>query len=167
MGDTELPLDAVIFATGFNVMTGAMDRIDIRGRGNLTLKTRWSEGLTSHLGMMTEGFPNFFWINGPHSPFYNPILLAEYQCDFICDLITDLKADNTDLIEPLPEAEAQYVQLTNDIGNSTLYPQSDNYYMGDNIEGKPRNTLFWFGGFPFYRKQCRLARADWSGFRVE
>ena len=167
VGDTELPLDAVIFATGFDVMTGAMDRIDIRGRDNLTLKTRWSEGLTSHLGMMTEGFPNFFWINGPHSPFYNPILLAEYQCDFICDLIIDLKADNADLIEPLPEAEAQYVQLTNDIGNSTLYPQSDNYYMGDNIEGKPRNTLFWFGGFPFYRKQCRLARADWSGFRVE
>ena len=100
---------------------------------------------------MTEGFPNFFWINGPHSPFYNPILLAEYQCDFICDLITDLKADNIEVIEPLPEAEAQYVQLTNDIGNNTLYPQSENYYMGDNIEGKAAQYLvlvWWLSVLP-------------------
>ena len=166
VGDTEIELDAVIFATGFDVMTGAMDRIDIRGLEGEALKTRWAEGLSSHLGMMTHGFPNLFWINGPHSPFYNPILLAEFQCDYITDLITDMSDDGLDVLEANPTAEREYVQLTNDIGNSTLYPESDNYYMGDNIPGKARATLFWFGGFPFYRKQCRLAREEWSGFQV-
>ena len=166
VGEREIALDAVIFATGFDVMTGAMDRIDIRGRAGESLKTRWHEELTSHLGMMTHGFPNLFWVNGPHSPFYNPILLAEFQCDFIADLITDLSDWREDVIEAKAEEERLYVQLTNDIGNSTLYPESDNYYMGDNIPGKPRATLFWFGGFPFYRKQCRLARENWKGFEV-
>jgi cyclohexanone monooxygenase len=159
-------LDAVIFATGFDVMTGSMDRIDIRGRDDEALKTRWAEGLTSHLGMMTHGFPNLFWINGPHSPFYNPILLAEFQCDFITDLITDMSSQDFDVLEANASEEDRYVQLTNDIGNSTLYPESENYYMGDNIPGKARATLFWFGGFPFYRKQCRLAREEWAGFQV-
>ena len=166
VGEREIALDAVIFATGFDVMTGAMDRIEIRGRAGESLKTRWREELTSHLGMMTHGFPNLFWVNGPHSPFYNPILLAEFQCDFIADLIADLSDRREDVIEAKAEEERLYVKLTNDIGNSTLYPESDNYYMGDNIPGKPRATLFWFGGFPFYRKQCRLAREDWKGFEV-
>ena len=164
VGEREIELDVVIFATGFDVMTGAMDRIDIRGRQDESLKARWAQGLTSHLGMMTHGFPNLFWINGPHSPFYNPILLAEFQCDFITDLIDDLAHRADSVIEANPDEEQRYVQLTNHIGNSTLYPESDNYYMGDNIPGKPRATLFWFGGFPFYRKQCRLARKDWKGF---
>ena len=166
VGETEIQLDAVIFATGFDVMTGAIDRIDIRGRGDQALKARWAESVTSHLGMMTHGFPNLFWVNGPHSPFYNPILLAEFQCDFITDLIADLSGYETNVIEADAEEERQYVELTNHIGNSTLYPQSENYYMGDNIPGKPRATLFWFGGFPFYRKQCRLAREEWKGFEV-
>ena len=80
-------------------MTGSMDRIDIRGRDDEALKARWAEGLTSHLGMMTHGFPNLFWINGPHSPFYNPILLAEFQCDFITDLITDMSSQDFDVLE--------------------------------------------------------------------
>ena len=135
VGETEIRLDAVIFATGFDVMTGAMDRIDIRGRGDQALKTRWAESVTSHLGMMTHGFPNLFWVNGPHSPFYNPILLAEFQCDFITDLIADLSGYETNVIEADAEAERQYVELTNHIGNSTLYPESDNYCMGDNPTG--------------------------------
>ena len=166
VGETEIELDAVIFATGFDVMTGAMDRIEIRGRDAEALKNRWAERLTSHLGMMTHGFPNLFWINGPHSPFYNPILLAEFQCDFITDLITDMSSQELDVLEADATAEDEYVQLTNNIGNSTLYPESENYYMGDNIPGKARATLFWFGGFPFYRKQCRLAREEWAGFQV-
>ena len=72
----------------------------------------------------------------------------------------------TNVIEVDAEEERQYIELTNHIGNSTLYPESDNYYMGDNIPGKPRATLFWFGGFPCYRKQCRLAREEWKGFAV-
>ena len=166
VGGEEIALDAVIFATGFDVMTGAMDRIGIRGRGDRTLKDRWGEGLTSYLGMMTHGFPNLFWVNGPHSPFYNPILLAEYQGDFICSLFSQVRAHNAKLLEADEDAERQYVQLTNDISNMTLFPKSDNYYMGDNIPGKPRNVVFFFGGFPLYREQCSAAGADLSGFSI-
>ena len=164
VGGEELELDAVVFATGFDVMTGAMDRIDVRGRNDRTLKDRWSEGLTSYLGMMTNGFPNLFWVNGPHSPFYNPILLAEYQGDFICRLFEELRTHNADTIEPDVDAERQYVQFTNDIGNMTLFPKSDNYYMGDNIEGKPRSVVFFFGGFPLYREQCEAGASGLGGF---
>ena len=166
VGGEEVELDAVVFATGFDVMTGAMDRIDIRGRGQRTLKGRWADGLTSYLGMMTHGFPNLFWVNGPHSPFYNPILLAEYQGDFICSLFSQVSARDARQIEASEEAESQYVQLTNDIGNMTLFPKSDNYYMGDNIPGKPRNVVFFFGGFPLYREQCSTAGAELTGFAI-
>ena len=166
VGGEEIELDAVVFATGFDVMTGAMDRIDIRGRDNRTLKARWAEGLTSYLGMMTHGFPNLFWVNGPHSPFYNPILLAEYQGDFICSLFSQVSAQNAQQVEADEDAERQYVQLTNEIGNMTLFPKSDNYYMGDNIPGKPRNVVFFFGGFPLYREQCSTAGAELSGFSI-
>lgn len=166
VGGKEVELDAVVFATGFDVMTGAMDRIDIRGRDDRTLKARWAEGLTSYLGMMTHGFPNLFWVNGPHSPFYNPILLAEYQGDFICSLFSRVSAQNAQQVEADEDAERQYVQLTNEIGNMTLFPKSDNYYMGDNIPGKPRNVVFFFGGFPLYREQCSTAGAELSGFSI-
>jgi len=164
IGGEEVELDAVVFATGFDVMTGAMDRIEIRGRNDRSLKDRWSEGLTSYLGMMTHGFPNLFWVNGPHSPFYNPILLAEYQGDFICRLFDELRTHDANTIEPDADAERQYVQFTNDIGNMTLFPKSDNYYMGDNIEGKPRNVVFFFGGFPLYREQCEAGASGLGGF---
>jgi cation diffusion facilitator CzcD-associated flavoprotein CzcO len=162
----EIELDVVIFATGFDVMTGAMDRIDIRGRGGQALKQRWGDGLTSYLGMMTHGFPNLIWMNGPGSPFYNPILMAEYQGDWLINVIDQLRANGQSCIEASPEAEATWVKLTNDIGDMTLFPKSNNYYMGDNIPGKPRRILFFFGGFPLYREQCDQAAVDLEGFMV-
>jgi cyclohexanone monooxygenase len=166
VGGQMIDLDVIIFATGFDVMTGAMDRIDIRGRGNQSLKKRWETGHTSYLGMMTEGFPNLLWMNGPGSPFYNPLLQAEYQGQWISRLISTLKTNGKKCIEPLLESEAAWVKLNDDIGAMTLFPKSNNYYMGDNIPGKPRRILFYFGGFPSYREQCESAAVDYSGFRV-
>lgn len=166
VGDEEIALDIVIFATGFDVMTGAMDRIDIRGRESQSLKARWQEGLTSYLGMMTRGFPNFFWLNGPHSQFYNPILLAEFQCDLIFDALTQMEAEGKKSLEATDENEKAWVELTNQIGNMTLFPKSNNYYMGDNIPGKPRQTVFFLGGFPMYREQCLAAFDDLGAFDV-
>lgn len=157
VGGEEIVLDIVIFATGFDVMTGAMDRIDIRGRDQQSLKGHWKEGLTSYLGMMTRGFPNFFWINGPHSQFYNPILLAEFQCNLIFDALTEMEQDGKTSLEANADNEKGWVELTNQIGNMTLFPKSNNYYMGDNIPGKPRQTVFFLGGFPMYREQCQAA----------
>ena len=164
VGGEEIELDVIIFATGFDVMTGAMDRIDIRGREGQTLKNRWSGGLTSYLGMMTHGFPNYFWVNGPHSPFYNPILLAEYQGDLIFDAAKQLDALGKDCLEAKSDAEDAWVDLTNMIGNMTLFPKSNNYYMGDNIPGKPRRVVFFLGGFVAYEEQCTAGYTDLSGF---
>lgn len=154
-----IELDAVIFATGFNAQTGAMDKVDIRGRGGLSLKQHWSGGMRTYLGMMSVGFPNLFWMNGPGSPFFNPILQAEYQGDWIARSIDELRQRGRTCIEPKPHSEEDWVNLTNAIGNKTLFPKSNNYYMGDNIPGKPRAVLFYFGGFPSYTEQCEEAAA--------
>jgi cation diffusion facilitator CzcD-associated flavoprotein CzcO len=164
VGGEEIELDVIIFATGFDVMTGAMDRIDIRGREGQSLKERWSGGLTSYLGMMTHGFPNYFWVNGPHSPFYNPILLAEYQGDLIFKAAKQLDDLGKDCLEAKADAEDDWVDLTNTIGDMTLFPKSNNYYMGDNIPGKPRRVVFFLGGFVAYEEQCTAGYADLSGF---
>jgi cyclohexanone monooxygenase len=166
VGGEEIELDVIIFATGFDVMTGAMDRIDIRGRDGQSLKDRWSTGLTSYLGMMTHGFPNYFWVNGPHSPFYNPILLAEYQGNLIFDAAKQLDSLGKDCIEARSESETAWVELTNTIGDMTLFPKSNNYYMGDNIPGKPRKVVFFFGGFVAYKEQCADGYTDLKGFLV-
>ncbi|MEM9422106.1 MAG: NAD(P)/FAD-dependent oxidoreductase [Pseudomonadota bacterium] len=166
VGGEEIELDVVIFATGFDVMTGAMDRIDIRGRNGQTLKQRWGDGLTSYLGMMTHGFPNLIWINGPGSPFFNPILMAEYQGDWLLSVIDQLKAKGHCCIEASNDAEDAWVKLTNDIGDMTLFPKSNNYYMGDNIPGKARRILFFFGGFPLYREHCDQAATKLAGLLV-
>jgi len=164
VGGEEIELDVIIFATGFDVMTGAMDRIDIRGREGQSLKERWSGGLTSYLGMMTHGFPNYFWVNGPRSPFYNPILLAEYQGDLIFNAAKQLDDLGKDCLEAKADAEEAWVDLTNMIGDMTLFPKSNNYYMGDNIPGKPRRVVFFFGGFVAYEEQCTAGYADLIGF---
>jgi len=166
VGGDEIQLDIIIFATGFDVMTGAMDRIDIRGRDDVSLKSRWKEGLTSYLGLMTTGFPNLFWINGPHSQFYNPILLAEYQCDLIFDALTQMEADGKKTLEATAKNEQAWCDLTNQIGNMTLFPKTNNYYMGDNIPGKPRQPVFFLGGFPMYREQCDAAFDGLKAFNV-
>lgn len=160
----EIAIDAVVFATGFDIMTGAMDRIDIRGRGGASLKSRWATSLTSYLGMTTNGFPNFFWVNGPQSPFFNPLLLAEYQGDLILGLIKTMNERAAELVEARRDAEQAYVNITNEIGQMTLFAQSDNYYMGDNVPGKPRNILFFLGGFPMYRELCDGAFQHLDGY---
>ncbi|TDU31227.1 cyclohexanone monooxygenase [Panacagrimonas perspica] len=161
-----IELDAVIFATGFDVMTGAMDRIDIRGRKGLTLKQRWSSGHTSYLGMMTHGFPNMIWMNGPGSQFFNPILQAEFQGDWIDKVIKSLKERGKTCFEATEESEDAWIRLNDDIANMTLFPKSKNYYMGDNIPGKARRILFYFGGFPSYRSACETAARDLDSFNL-
>lgn len=157
VGQRVVELDAIVFATGFDIQTGAMDKIDIRGCSGRTLKQHWGDGLRSYLGMTGAGFPNLFWLNGPGSPFFNPILLAEYQVDWIARLLEDMRTRGRQVLEASSEAETDWVNLTNQIGDMTLFSKTKNYYMGDNIPGKPRSVLFWLGGFPAYREQCEAA----------
>ena len=167
VGETEIQLDAVIFATGFDVMTGAMDRIDIRGRGDQALKGAMGRERDQSPRHDDPRVPEPVLDQWPAQSVLQPNFAGRVPVRFRhrpdC---RDGGYHGANVIEADAEEERQYVELTNHIGNSTLYPESDNYYMGDNIPGKPRATLFWFGGFPFYRKQCRLAREEWKGFEV-
>jgi cation diffusion facilitator CzcD-associated flavoprotein CzcO len=162
--------DAIVFATGFDAMSGALDRIDIRGRAGRTLKEHWKDGLTTFLGMMCSGFPNMFYMNGPGSPsaFFHPIMLGEYQADWILRAIDHLRATGTASIEPDPKAEEAYVADNDAIAAHTLFPAAKSWYMGDNIPGKPRRMLVYCGGFPSYQQRCEEAAANgFQQFRVE
>lgn len=156
VGDREVPLDVIIFATGFDLGTGAMARIDIRGRGGRSLRDRWSQGIKTYLGMMAHGFPNLFWLFGPGSPFYNPVLLAEYQVEQI-EKFLDGGDRPGEPVEATEAAEKAWSDLTNDIANMTLFTKGQNYYMGDNIPGKPRSVTLFLGGFQLYKQTCEKA----------
>ena len=156
VGEREVPLDIIIFATGFDLGTGAMSHIDIRGRGGLSLKEHWAGGLRTYLGMMAHGFPNLFWLFGPGCPFYNPLLLAEYQTALI-ERFTEGRKPSDELIEATSEAEAAWTALSNEVTNMTLFTKGNNYYMGDNIPGKPRGSTIFLGGFPMYVEHCEQA----------
>ncbi|MGQ0620309.1 MAG: flavin-containing monooxygenase [Panacagrimonas sp.] len=156
VGEREIPLDVIIFATGFDLGTGAMSRIDIRGRAGLSLNEHWSQGIRTYLGMMSHGFPNLFWLFGPGCPFYNPVLLAQYQTEQI-ERFLDGRSDPGELVEATPEAEGQWSELSNAITNMTLFTKGHNYYMGDNIPGKPRVSTVFLGGFPLYVEHCDKA----------
>lgn len=163
VGDREIPLDTVIFATGFDFGTGAFARIDIRGRGGRRLADDWSHGVRTFLGMMTHGFPNLFWIAGPSCPFYNPMLNAQYQFAQI-ERFLDGRPDVDDLVEATPEAVAEWTALHNSIGESTLFMKGNNYFVGANVEGKRREIPMFLGGFQLYKERCDAAARDRSCF---
>lgn len=156
VGEREVPLDVCIFATGFDLGTGAMSHIDIRGRGGRSLNDHWSQGIRTYLGMMSHGFPNLFWLFGPGCPFYNPVLLAQYQVEQI-ERFLDGRGHPREPVEASAEAETEWSELSNAITNMTLFTRGNNYYMGDNIPGKPRVSTVFLGGFPLYVEHCEKA----------
>jgi cyclohexanone monooxygenase len=162
--------DAIVLATGFDAMSGALDRIDIRGRRGRTLKNHWKNGLTTFLGMMCSGFPNMMYMNGPGSPsaFFHPILLGEYQAAWILRAIDHLNVTDAASIDPDPKAEEAYVAENDALAAQTLFPAAKSWYMGDNIPGKPRRMLVYCGSFRRYQQRCEDAAANgFLQFRVE
>ncbi len=169
VGGVDYPLDDVVFATGFDAMTGALDRIDIRGRGGKRLKEYWEAGPRTFLGFMTAGFPNLFYIDGPSSlgAVFQPVLLSQFQVNWLGDCFDWLRAEGRGPIEPTVEAEDAWIRLCAEIADATLFPQANSWYMGANIPGKPRVILTYLGGFPDYRRRFLEAAADgYFGFMV-
>ncbi|HET6592572.1 MAG TPA: alpha/beta hydrolase fold domain-containing protein, partial [Xanthomonadales bacterium] len=162
--------DAIVFATGFDAMTGALVSVDITGRDGLTLRQKWSHGPATYLGLMTTGFPNFFTVTGPGSPsvLSNMAVSIEQHVEWISATLLALRGRGTELIEPTPMAEAGWVQHVNDCGDITLLPQADSWYTGANVPGKPRVFLPYIGGVGTYRQICNeVAERDYLGFRLE
>ncbi len=165
----EYPLDDVIFATGFDAQTGSLTRIDIRGRGGRSLREEWQQGPQTFLGFMVEGFPNFFMMNGPCSPgaVFQPVLLGQYQGDWLADCFDWMAANKRRCIETTPAAQEEWIQHCNAVADATLFPQANSWYMGANIPGKARVILTYLGGFIEYRRRFNEATANgYSGFTV-
>jgi cyclohexanone monooxygenase len=167
--DTEYNLDAIVFATGFDAMTGALLEIDLRGIGGISLQDKWADGPRSHLGLMISGFPNMFLITGPQSPSVKAqmILACEQHTDWIIDCLEHMAAHGMARIETDAEAEDAWVAHSNEVANSTLYPLANSWYMGANIPGKPRIFMPYVGGFDRYKRACDdIAGKAYKGFTL-
>jgi cyclohexanone monooxygenase len=165
--DAEYELDDLIFATGFDAMTGPLVRIDIRGRGGLTLKQKWAAGPRTYLGLQTVGFPNLFTITGPGSPsvLTNMPAAIEQHVEWIADCVAYLRQQSFTTIEPTLAAEDAWVEHVNELASHTLYPLANSWYLGSNIPGKPRTFMPYVGGLGTYRKKCDAVAANgYEGF---
>lgn len=163
----EYDLDCIVFATGFDAMTGSLNRIDIRGRDGQQLKEKWAPGPATYLGLQTVGFPNLFTITGPGSPsvLANMVTGVEQHAEWISDCIAYIREHGYERIEPTAEAEQAWVIHVNEVADTTLYPTCNSWYMGANIPGKSRVFLPYIGGFPTYERKCKEVVAnDYEGF---
>jgi cation diffusion facilitator CzcD-associated flavoprotein CzcO/acetyl esterase/lipase len=162
--------DAIVFATGFDAMTGALVAVDVKGRDGVALREKWTDGPKTYLGLMTAGFPNFFMITGPGSPsvLSNMAVSIEQHVDWIVGCLVRLRHERLETIEPTPVAEAGWVQHVNDCGEITLFPRAKSWYMGSNVPGKPRVFLPYVGGVDRYRKICdEVVAKSYLGFAFD
>jgi len=158
--------DAIVFATGFDAMTGPIVAVDIKGRDGQSLAAKWADGPKTYLGLTTHGFPNFFTITGPGSPsvLSNMAVSIEQHVDWVSTCLTHMREQRLDTIEPTPLAEAGWVQHVNDCADITVFPQANSWYMGANVPGKTRVFLPYIGGVGRYRAICNdVAQQNYLG----
>ncbi len=168
-GGESMEFDAIVFATGFDAMTGAIVGVDITGRSGESLREAWADGPQTYLGLMTVGFPNLFMITGPGSPsvLSNMMVSIEQHVDLITDTIEHLRSNGFDTIEPTELAQRRWVQHSNEIADLTLLPTANSWYMGANVPGKPQVFLPYPGGVGAYREICEeVVERDYFGFTL-
>ncbi len=168
-GAGEVEVDILVLATGFDAMTGALDRIDIRGRDGRALRDKWADGPRAYLGLQMEGFPNLFTITGPGSPsvLSNVIVSIEHHVEWIDELLEHMRDHGLSTIEPTAEAEEDWGRHVNEVADGTMYtaPTCSSWYLGSNIEGKPRQFMPYVGGVGRYRAACDEVVANgYEGF---
>ena len=168
--DADYPVDIIVFATGFDAMTGPLLRMDIRGRDGVALAKVWEAGPRNYLGLQVAGFPNLFTVTGPGSPsvLCNMPVAIEQHVEWITDCIAHLRAHGIERIEPSPEAMDRWVEQVNAAANATLLPQAQHsWYLGANVPGKPRVFMPYAGGMARYREICNdIAAKGYEGFEL-
>jgi cyclohexanone monooxygenase len=165
--EREYGFDAIVFATGFDAMTGALTRIDIRGVGGVSLADRWACGPRTYLGIALAGFPNLFTITGPTSPsvFSNMMVSIEQHVDWVTDLIGHLRERGITAVEATEGAEDDWMAHHTEVGDATLFPTAESWYMGSNVPGKARVLMAYIGGVGLYREKCdEVAARGYEGF---
>jgi cation diffusion facilitator CzcD-associated flavoprotein CzcO len=156
-GETEL--DILIFATGYDALTGALLAFDVVGRDGYTLKQKWNSGARSYLGIMMEGFPNLFAPSGPNGPaaLANLITIAEHDVDWIAEMIDYMEANGLTTVEPTAEAEEDWMSLVATLAEKSLIRKANTWWVGANVKGKPQGLTMFIGGFHKYREHCAAA----------
>ena len=165
----EYAFDALVFATGFDAMTGSVLKVDIRGREGALLQDKWHAGPRTYLGLGIHGFPNMFTISGPGSPsvLTNMIVSIEQHVNWICRCLEHMRSNALTGIEAELAAEDEWVDHVNSIAGDTLYPSCNSWYLGANVAGKPRVFMPYVGGLPMYTEKCEeVARDGYSGFKL-
>jgi cyclohexanone monooxygenase len=168
-GGKEHEFDIIVFATGFDAMTGPLTRIKIQGRGRQLLSQKWQDGPSTYLGVAIAGFPNLFTITGPGSPsvLSNMPVSIEQHVEWISECIEHLRKNNLTTIEATAEAEAQWTAHVAEVANTTLMPGTNSWYMGANIPGKARVFMPYLGGVGLYRQKCNeIAEQGYAGFAL-
>ena len=168
--EREFEFDAIVFATGFDAMTGALLAMDIRGRDGQSLRDKWEHGPRSYLGLQAAGFPNLFTITGPGSPsvLSNMIVSIEQHAEWISECITYLREHEIGTIEATTEAEDAWVDHVNEVASFTLYPRANSWYIGANVPGKPRVFMPYIGGVGVYEQKIKeVAEKGYEGFALE
>ena len=167
--DREYEFDAIVYATGFDAMTGSLTRVDIRGKDGVSLKDEWRAGPRTYLGIASAGFPNLFMITGPGSPsvLTNMMMSIEQHVDWVTDAIGHLNEAGLNAIEPTRQAQDAWVDHVNEIASYTLFPKANSWYMGANVPGKTRVFMPYAGGLDVYRVKCdEVAGNDYEGFTL-
>ncbi len=167
--DALYKLDSLVFATGYDAMTGALLRLDITGRGGRRLGDAWAAGPKTYLGLMTAGFPNLFIITGPGSPsvLAQMIFAIEQHVGWICDCLVAMRTDGIETIEAEDSAQEAWVAHVNEVADRTLFPLANSWYVGANVPGKPRVFMPYCGGVVPYRQKCdEVAAKGYAGFRL-
>jgi cation diffusion facilitator CzcD-associated flavoprotein CzcO len=163
--DAEYPLDVIIFATGFDAITGALTRMDISGEQGQSLKDRWADGPRSYLGIMTAGFPNFFVANA--ATFCNVPRCLEMVVDWVADCVSYVREKGFASIAPTPQAEQDWTDHVNELAAGTILTKANSWFMGANIPGKARAILLYANSAPSYRKKLEDAAVqDYQGFAL-
>jgi cyclohexanone monooxygenase len=161
------PLDVLVFATGFDALTGPLFAMNITGKDGVALRDKWKAGPKTYLGVQTAGFPNLFMITGPGSPSVLSTMVTsiEQHVEWIGDAIERMEEGHLDAMEPEPQAEEDWVVHVNEVANNTLMVRANSWYLGANIPGKPRVFMPYLGGVGNYRAKCQeIAENNYAGF---
>lgn len=165
--DRERPFDLIVFATGFDAVTGPLFALSITGANGLQLRDAWKHGPQSYLGLMVSGFPNLFTVNGPSSPsvLANMLQTIEHHVDWIVDCIAHMAANGYTRIDADESAQVAWAHEVAAMADKTLYTKADSWYMGANVPGKPRVFLMYIGGLDRYVERCdQIVRDAYAGF---
>ena len=169
-GGVEYEFDIIVFATGFDAMTGSLLNIDIKGRNGQSLQEKWAAGPRTYLGLQTHGFPNLFTISGPGSPsvLTNMVVSIEQHVNWISRCISHMRMNQMNYVEAELDAENAWVEHNNSLSEQTLFPNCNSWYLGANVPGKPRVFMPYVGGLHAYTTKCKeVVHNGYKGFLMQ